>query len=63
MKIDDLTAAEIETLAESLAYSKQRVADAKGTPTGVQKETLTRIEALLGKISAARRAQQGHTSS
>jgi len=46
---------DVETLIESLSYSKQRVADAQGTPYGVRQENLGRIEAVTNKLRAARR--------
>lgn len=47
---------DIETLLESLKFSKQRVSDAQGTPESVRNETLARIDVVAEKIRAARRA-------
>ena len=52
----ELDRQDIETLLESLHYSKQRVSDAQGTPESARKETLTRIDTVTDKIREARRA-------
>jgi hypothetical protein len=51
----DLNRQDIETLLESLNYSKQRVSDAQDTPYEVRRENLARIEAVTNKIREARR--------
>ncbi|MEO5715488.1 MAG: hypothetical protein ABIT37_18565 [Luteolibacter sp.] len=51
----DLTAQDIETLINSLEYSKRRVSDAQGTPNEVRQETLAQIETVTAKIREARR--------
>ena len=51
MKID-LTEQDIEVIRTSLHFSKERVADAQGTPNEVRKEDLARIEAVLQKLSS-----------
>ena len=50
MKID-LTKQDIEVIRTSLHYSKERVANAEGTPYEVRKENLNRIETALQKLS------------
>lgn len=42
----ELTSGQVETLLESLEFSKKRVADAQGTPYGVRQENLGRLEAV-----------------
>jgi hypothetical protein len=49
----DLTGEEVQTILESLRYSKQRVADAEGTPYEVRKENLARIEQAINKLRDA----------
>ncbi|MEK6258605.1 MAG: hypothetical protein AABP62_08280 [Planctomycetota bacterium] len=46
----ELTGEDIQTLIESLRYSKQRVEDAQGTPPTVRKENLARIESAAIKL-------------
>ena len=53
----DLEIQDIETLLESLNYSRQRVSDAQGTPEEVRRENLARIEAVASKIREARRSK------
>ncbi len=50
----DLTGEEVQTLLESLRYSKQRVTDAEGTPYEVRRENLARIEQAMDKLRNAR---------
>ncbi len=52
----ELDRQDIETLLESLKYSKQRISDAQGTPESVRKENLARIDAVTEKIREARQA-------
>jgi hypothetical protein len=50
----DITGEEVETLLDSLAHSKLRIGAAEGTPSGVRKETMARLEAIERKLKAAR---------
>jgi len=50
----DLTAEELQTLLESLRYSKQRIADAEGTPYDVRQENLARIDHVMSKLHRVR---------
>ncbi|HEV3385230.1 MAG TPA: hypothetical protein VG097_10450 [Gemmata sp.] len=52
----ELSVAEIETLIESLEYSKRNVRDAQGTPYTVRQENLARLEYVQAKLRDARRA-------
>lgn len=49
----NLNEQEIETLMESLEYSKQHVADAKDTPYTIRQENLENIDAVRSKIREA----------
>jgi hypothetical protein len=49
----DLTGEEVQTILESLRYSKQRIADAEGTPYEVRRENLARIEQATNKLRNA----------
>jgi len=51
----DLNFGEVETLLESLEYSKLRIRDAQGTPESVRKENLARLDAVAMKLRDARR--------
>jgi hypothetical protein len=51
----ELTREEIDTLIESLEYSKQRVRDAQGTPYEVRQQNLGRLDAAAAKLRAARK--------
>lgn len=51
----ELTPADLEQICVSLSYSKQRIADAEGTPYAVRQENLKRIDDLLLRIRAARK--------
>jgi hypothetical protein len=55
----DLDETDVDVLLESLKYSKQRVQDAQGTPYGVRKDNLERLEAVTEKLRHARNAQAG----
>jgi hypothetical protein len=56
----DLTGEEVQTVLESLRYSKQRIADAEGTPYEVRRKNLERIEQVISKLRDARPpAEQG----
>jgi hypothetical protein len=46
----ELDSEDLETLLTSLDYSKQRVADAQGTPHEVRRENLARIDAVMTKL-------------
>jgi hypothetical protein len=46
----DLNGDEIQTLLESLRYSKQRIADAEGTPYEVRQENIRRIDQVAMKL-------------
>lgn len=54
----DFTPHELETILESLTYSKQRVSDAQGTPSAVRKTNLPRINAALEKVRARVQVQE-----
>jgi len=54
MKID-LTTEHLETLLESLNYSKLCVAGAPGTPENVRKQNLGRLEAVERILRNARK--------
>ncbi len=45
---------EIETLLESLEYSKLQVREALGTPYAVRQENLSKLEAVATKLRNAR---------
>jgi len=49
MKID-LKEPELDTLIESLEYSKRAIRDAQGTPHETRAENLARLEALASKL-------------
>lgn len=51
--IIELSGTDIDVTLTSLQYSKQRVADASGTPDEVRKEDLERIDTVLAKLRAA----------
>lgn len=51
----ELTPEEVATLLESLKYSKQRVADAQGTPYRVRQKNLGRLEAVEKTLREARK--------
>lgn len=51
----DLTERDLEVLAESLKYARQKVADAQGTPYDVRQENLRRIDVVREKIAAAKK--------
>lgn len=53
-----LTEEEVQTLLESLKYSRQRIADAQGTPYEVRQQNLKRIDDVAGKIRAVRRSNR-----
>jgi hypothetical protein len=56
----DLTGEEVQTILESLRYSKQRVADAEGTPNEVRRENLARIEQAMSRVRDSRpRGEEG----
>lgn len=50
----ELDSQDIETLLESLSYSKQRVSEAQGMRSEVRHENLARIEAVISKLRDAR---------
>lgn len=52
----DLSSAEVETLLESLEYSKLRVREAQGTPYPVRQENLARLDAVATTLREARKA-------
>jgi hypothetical protein len=52
----DFTGAEIETLIESLEYSKDRVRNAAGTPESVRRENLVRLDSVQSKLRTLRQA-------
>lgn len=54
----ELSKLEIETLLESLNYSKRAIEDAQGTPDEVRKENLERIESAIQKLRVARNASK-----
>ena len=53
MKVE-LNGLDIAVLLESLKYSRQRVADAQGTPYEVRKENLARLDRTAEKLRAVR---------
>lgn len=55
MKVD-LDAAELETVIESLEYSKRAIRDAQGTPQGVRADNLARIETVASRLRRALRS-------
>ena len=46
----DLTRDELETLVESLSYSRMRIRDAQGTPSGIRVESLQRVDVIAAKL-------------
>ena len=50
MKIE-LSKEDVETILESLKYSKQRIRDAKGTPYDVRNQNLEKIDDVVVKIN------------
>ena len=52
----ELDLRDIDTILESLKYSKMYTTHAQGTPYEVRQENLARIEAVEAKIREARRA-------
>ena len=46
----DLNPAELDTLIESLDYSKSAVHEAWGTPNTVRRENLNRIDAISARL-------------
>jgi hypothetical protein len=50
----DLTGEEVQTILESLRYSKQRIADAEGSQYEIRRENLARIEQAMNKLRNAR---------
>jgi hypothetical protein len=54
----EFTAIEIETLIESMEYSKRNVRDAQGTPYAVRQENLALLDFVQAKLREARRASQ-----
>jgi len=57
----ELTREEVETLLESLQYSKQRVADAQDTPSGVRQENLGKLDAVEKTLREARKREKRTT--
>jgi len=53
----ELTAEEIETLLECLAYSQERIQAARDTPSVVRQENLQKIERLQANLREARRGE------
>jgi hypothetical protein len=51
----ELEQGELETLREALAYSKERVLHAQGTPDSTRVETLGKLERVASKLRMARR--------
>ena len=51
----ELDPQDIETLLESLDYSKQRVSEAQGTRYEVRQENLAKVNAVMAKLREARR--------
>jgi hypothetical protein len=49
---------EIDTLIESLEYSKRNVRDAPSTPYAVRQENLARLDAVQVKLRESRHASQ-----
>lgn len=54
MPMLELDQGDIEVIRESLRYSKQRIADAQGTPYAVRRENLERVESVMQKFSKSR---------
>jgi hypothetical protein len=50
----DLNGNDIAVLLESLKYSKQRIAEAQGTPYEVRRENLDRLDCVAQKLRAIR---------
>jgi hypothetical protein len=50
----ELSRREIETLLECLAYSRQRVSEAQGTPYALRQEKLERLRDLQQKLQQAK---------
>ncbi|MFK5947601.1 MAG: hypothetical protein QM500_02380 [Methylococcales bacterium] len=51
----ELSKNEIETILESLKYSKQRIQDSQDTPYEVRKENLQRIDDVIDKLQNAKK--------
>lgn len=56
----DFTPDELETILESLKYSKQRISDARDTAPAVRNENIARIDAAIEKVRV--RVQGRNTS-
>jgi hypothetical protein len=57
----ELTREKVETLLESLQYSKRSVADAQGTAYGVRQQNLGRLDAVDKKLREARKLEKQTT--
>jgi hypothetical protein len=50
----ELTEDEIQVLLTSLAYSRQRLLDARDTPAKVREDQLSRLDAASAKLRSVR---------
>jgi hypothetical protein len=52
----ELAYEDLDTLIESLEYSKRAVRDAVDTPSDVRRQNLARLESVTAKLRLARRS-------
>lgn len=51
----ELTVDELETLLNSIEYSREKVRDVPGTPYNVRQQNLARLDAAAAKLRTARK--------
>ncbi len=51
----ELSGGDIQTLLQSIEFSRERIRDADGTPYAVRQENLARLDSVAEKLRVARR--------